>query len=47
MWIKRPRMADSLMDDRIVDAINAQLTAKGGRWFRKTQTLAWPRPRRH
>jgi hypothetical protein len=29
MWIKRPHMEDPLMDDRIVDAINAELTAKG------------------
>jgi hypothetical protein len=29
MWIKRPHMEDPLMDDRIVNAINAQLTAKG------------------
>lgn len=29
MWIKRPHMQDPLMDDRIVNAINAELTAKG------------------
>jgi hypothetical protein len=29
MWIKRPHMDDPLMDDRIVNAINAALTAKG------------------
>jgi hypothetical protein len=29
MWIKRPHMDDPLMDDRIVNAINAELTAKG------------------
>jgi hypothetical protein len=29
MWIKRPHMQDPLMDDRVVDAINAELTAKG------------------
>ena len=29
MWIKRPQMEDPLMDDRIVNAINTELTAKG------------------
>lgn len=29
MWIKKPHMDDPLMDDRIVNAINAELTAKG------------------
>ena len=29
MWIKEPRMSDPLMRRRVVDAINAQLTAKG------------------
>jgi hypothetical protein len=29
MWIKKPHMPDPLMDDRIVNAINSELTAKG------------------
>jgi hypothetical protein len=29
MWIKNPHMEDPLMADRIVNAINAELTAKG------------------
>ena len=29
MWIRKPHMQDPLMDDRIVNAINAELTAKG------------------
>jgi hypothetical protein len=29
MWIKRPHMEDPLMDDRIVNGINAELTSKG------------------
>jgi hypothetical protein len=28
-WIKRPHMEDPLMDDRIVNGINAELTSKG------------------
>jgi hypothetical protein len=31
MWIKPPHMRDPLMNDRIVNAINAALTAKGWR----------------
>jgi hypothetical protein len=29
MWIKKPHMDDPLMDDRIINAINSELTAKG------------------
>ena len=29
MWIKTPHMPDPLMDERIVNAINAELTSKG------------------
>lgn len=29
MWIKRPEMDDPLMNDRIVNAVNSELTAKG------------------
>jgi hypothetical protein len=29
MWIREPEMADPLMKDRMVEAINAQLTSKG------------------
>jgi hypothetical protein len=29
MWIKPPHMKDPLMNQRVMDAINAQLTAKG------------------
>jgi len=31
MWIKPPHMPDPLMNERIVNAINAALTAKGWR----------------
>jgi hypothetical protein len=29
MWVERPHLDDPLMDDRVVNAINAQLAAKG------------------
>jgi hypothetical protein len=29
MWIKKPHMDDPLMDDRIINAINSELTGKG------------------
>jgi hypothetical protein len=29
MWIREPHMSDPLMKQRVIDAVNAQLTAKG------------------
>ena len=29
MWLREPRMSDPLMRQRVIDAVNAQLTAKG------------------